>query len=173
MILQPISQQIQEWKTATDLSDSEQAKLARMEAFQRITNLEIYLRDELEHYRSIQAFTELLKMMGMVCQPHLSIQNMEGTYVKEDPEKGWENEWIFEFDVNGNDAEISLPPPKNVSLLDDFFEDLLTAFNQILKEYDVQSEFRRLNVIGDLLDQPTIEIGLFAPEVLEKMMGKA
>lgn len=165
MILQPITQQIQEWTAAEELSELEQAKLARLKAFQRVTNLQIYIRDEVEHYRSIQSFVELLKMMGMLCQPHLSVQNMEGTFVREDPEKGWENEWIFEFDVNGNDAEISLPPPKNA----DFFEDLIDAFNDILRQYGLESQFRRLNVIGDLLDKPTIEIGLFAPDILTKM----
>jgi hypothetical protein len=166
MILQPISQQIQEWKSADGLSELEQAKLTRLEAFQQVTNLQVYIRDEVEYYRSIQAFVELLKMMGMLCQPHLSVQNMEGTFVEEDPEKDWADEWIFEFDVDGNNAEISLPPSKN----DDFFEDLLDEFNQILKQYGVKSQFRRLNVIGDLLDKPTLEIGLFEAAVLEKMM---
>lgn len=167
-MVQPITQQIQDWKSTDDLSELECKKLKRLETFQNLTKLEFYLCDVVEHYTNIDAFVELLRTMGVLCYPHLSIQNMEGTFVKEDVEKGWENEWIFEFEVNGEDAEISISPPQDAG----FFEKILSEFNKILQQHGFYSQFRRLNVIGDLLDKPTVEIGLFEPIVLKKMLKK-
>lgn len=167
-MVQSIKEEISDWKTATELSEVEQAKLTRIEAFQRLTDLQFYIRDEVEHYTNIDAFVELLRTMGVLCHPQLSVQNMEGTFVREDPELGWIDEWIFEFDVDGKEAEFSLLPPKNAG----FFENILDSFNKALQQHNFNSQFRRLNVIGDLLDKPTVEIGLFTPNVLEKMMGK-
>lgn len=168
MIVQSITQQLKEWENATELSAKEQAKFARLKAFHQLTNLQFYICEEVENYANIDAFVELLRTMGVLCHPHLSIQNMEGTFVHKDEEKGWDNEWIFEFDVNGKEAEFSLSPPKNAG----FFEELLDQFNQILQRHGFDKQFRRLNIIGDLLDKPTLEIGLFEPAILEKMMGK-
>lgn len=169
MIVQPITEQIKEWTATTDLSTKEQAKLARMQAFQQLTNLERYIRDEVEQYKSIKEFVELLRVMGVLCYPQLSIQNMEGTFVRADEEKGWENEWIFEFDVNGKEAEFSLPPPKSA----EFFNDILIKFNQIINQHGFASEFHRLNVIGDLLEKSTIEIALLSPDILKKMQARS
>ena len=168
MTVELIARQIQAWKNDPELSEREQAKLARLEAFQKMTQLETYIWDEIRSYKSIQPFVDLLRTMGVLCYPHLTIQNMEGTAIKADPKKGWQDEWIFEFDVNGKEEEFSLSPPKD----GDFFEEILSAFNAIIRKNGLDSQFHRLVVLGDFMDEPTIEIGLIDSKILAKMSKK-